>query len=140
MNMFKKTKAKTVSGYIAAVPADRKDTIRFLHGFIRKSVPSLKSHFAYNMLGYGAFPYTNYKGEKGTWPVVGLANQKQYVSIYVCAVQGKKYLAELYKKELGKVSVGRSCIRFRKLTDVNLPVLKKLLREAAKNPGLVLNH
>lgn len=139
MNMFRKTKAKTVASYLAAVPAERKEALRFLHDFIRKAVPSLKPHFAYNMLGYGAFPYTNYKGEKGSWPVVALANQKNYISVYVCAVKNGKYLAELHAKELGKVSVGRSCIRFKKLTDVNLPALKKVIREAAKRPGFVLS-
>lgn len=51
MNMFAATKAKTVAEYLAALPAGRKDTILMLHAFIRKTVPKLKSHFAYNMLG-----------------------------------------------------------------------------------------
>jgi hypothetical protein len=137
MNMFKPVKAKTVSGYIAAVPEERRGTIRFLHAFIRKAGPKLKPHFAYNMLGYGSFAYRNYKKEMITWPIIALANQKQYISIYVCAVADGKYLAEQYKKRLGKVSVGRSCIRFKKLEDLNLPALKELIRKAAKNPGLV---
>lgn len=136
MNMFKKSKATTVAGYLAAVPDDRKELMRFLHAFIRKAAPSLKPHFAYNMLGYGSFPYRNYKKEAITWPVVALANQKNYVSIYVCSIIDGKYVAETYKKELGKVSVGKSCIRFKKLEDVNLPALKKVLQIAAKHPGL----
>ena len=58
------------------------------------------------------------------------------MSIYVCAVVEGKYLAETYAKELGKVSVGKSCIRFKKLEDVHLPTLKKLIVLAAENPGL----
>jgi hypothetical protein len=34
------------------------------------------------------------------------------------------------------VSVGKSCIRFKKLEDLNLVILKKVLQAAAKNPGL----
>ncbi len=136
MNMFKNTKAKTVAEYLAAVPKDRKELVLFLHNFIQKSVPKLKSHFAYNMLGYGSFPYRNYKNEQITWPTVALANQKNYVSIYVCSVENGKYIAEKYKKELGKVSVGKSCIRFKKIEDVNLPALKKILQYASKSPGL----
>ena len=136
MNMFKPTKAKSVATYLAQVPMERKDLILFLHEFIKKTVPKLKSHFAYNMLGYGSFPYLNHKKEMITWPVIALANQKNYVSLYVCAVDKGKYIAEKYKKELGKVSVGRSCIRFKKLEDLNLAALKKVLLLAAKNPGL----
>lgn len=137
MNMFKPTQAKTVKEYIEAVPAERRELIEFLHKFIQKSAPSLKPHFAYNMLGYGSFPYKNYKKEPIEWPTIALANQKNYISLYVCAVVDGKYLAETHKKELGKVSVGKSCIRFKKLEDVNLDALKKVLKAAEKNPGLV---
>lgn len=136
MNMFKATKAKSVEAYLSAIPKDRKDLILFLHGFIQKSVPKLKPHFAYNMLGYGSFPYLNYKKEPIQWPVIALANQKNYISLYVCALDHGIYIAEKHKKELGKVSVGKSCIRFKKLEDLNLPGLKKVLQLAAKSPGL----
>jgi hypothetical protein len=136
MNMFKTTKAKNVSAYLAGVPSERKELINFLHNFIKKTVPKLKPHFAYNMLGYGSFPYLNYKKQQLKWPVIALANQKNYVSLYVCAVENGEYLAEKHKTELGKVSVGKSCIRFKKLEDINLPALKKVLLLAAKNPGL----
>jgi hypothetical protein len=118
------------------VPAERRGLIRTLHAFIQKAAPSLKPHFAYNMLGYGSFPYRNYKHEAITWPVISLANQKNYVSIYVCAVVDGKYVAETYAERLGKVSVGKSCIRFKKLEDVHLPTLKKVIQIAAKHPGL----
>jgi uncharacterized protein YdhG (YjbR/CyaY superfamily) len=137
--MFKPVKAKTVKEYIAAVPDERKEIIIFLHDFIQIAAPKLKPHLAYNMLGYGSFQYKNYKKEMIEWPIVALANQKNYVSVYVCAIVDGQYIAEKYKKELGKVSVGKSCIRFKKLEDINLLVLKKVIKEAAKNPGLVLD-
>ncbi len=136
MNMFKSVKTKTVKEYLAAVPADRKELMEFLHAFIQKTAPSLKSHFAYNMLGYGAFPYKNYKKEDIEWPVISLANQKGYVSLYVCAVNQGGYVAEQFAKELGNVSVGKSCIRIKKLENIHLPTLKKVILFAAKHPGL----
>jgi hypothetical protein len=136
MNMFKKVKAKTVESYLASIPAEREEDFLFLHNFIKKTVPKLKSHFAYNMLGYGSFQYRNNKKELLNWPVISLANQKNYISLYVCAVDKGEYIAEKNKKELGKVSVGRSCIRFKKVKDINLPALKKVLLLAQKSPGL----
>jgi len=134
--MFKPTKAKTREAYIAAVPTERRELLEFLDTFIRKAVPKLKPHFAYNMLGYGSFSYKNYKKEVIQWPIIALANQKNYISLYVCAVDKGVYVAEKHAKELGKVSVGKSCIRFKKLEDVNLPILKKVIQLAAKSPGL----
>lgn len=136
--MFKAVKAKTVAEYLKAVPKERKEMIEFLHAFIQKSAPKLKPYFAYNMLGYGSFPYRNYKNEAIEWPTVALANQKNYISLYVCVVHKGKYIAEKYKKELGNVSVGKSCIRFKKIEDVNLVTLRKVLQLAAKFPGLNL--
>lgn len=133
--MFKPTKAKTVKEYLQAVPPERKELMEFLHAFIQKTAPKLKAHFANNMLGYGSFPWKNYKKEDIEWPVVALANQKLYVSLYVCAVENGKYIAETYKKDLGKAAVGKSCISFKQLSDINLETLKKILKAAEKHPG-----
>lgn len=137
MNMFKPTGAKSTEEYIAMLPEDRRSIIEDLDGLIKKTVPKLKPHFAYNMLGYGEFPYVSYKKEPGTWPIIALASQKNYISLYVCAVEGGEYLAEKYKAELGKVSVGRSCIRFKKLEDLNKDVLVEVLKKAEQMPGLI---
>jgi hypothetical protein len=137
MNMFKKVRAKTVKEYFAALPKERREPMAFLDAFIRRTAPKLKPTFAYNMPGYGSFKYTNYKKELIDWPVIALASQKNYISIYVCAVKNGKYIAEMHKKDLGKVSVGKSCIRFKKIEDLNLKTLKKVIALAAKSPGLV---
>lgn len=136
MNMFKQVKAKTVEEYFAMLPPERKEPLEFLHSFIQKTAPSLKPHFSYNMLGYGSFKYKNYKKEIIDWPTVSLASQKNYISLYVCAVSDGEYIAEKHKKELGKVSVGKSCIRFKKVEDLNLEALKKVILLAEKSPGL----
>jgi hypothetical protein len=135
--MFKKIKASSVREYLDSVPAERKKDLLYLHTFIKQKVPKLKTHFTNNMLGYGSFDYTNYKKHKIKWPVVALANQKQYISIYVCSVVGGEYVAEKNKNLLGNVKVGRGCISFKKLSDLNLSGLEKILRKAVKNPGLV---
>lgn len=137
MNMFKSVKAKTVKEYFDMLPADRREIIEYLHNFIQKTAPTLKSHFAYNMLGYGSFKYKNSKGEMLDWPTIALANQKNYISLYVCAVQNGEYIAEKHKDELGKVSVGKSCIRFKKISDLDFETLKKVIKLAEKSPRLV---
>lgn len=137
MNMFKPTKAKDRASYFSAIDEPRKSQILALDAFIQKTVPSLTPNFLYNMLGYGTFKYLNYKKENIDWPVIALASQKNYISLYVCCITDGVYLAEKSKSELGKVSVGKSCIRFKKLEDLNMVAVAKLLKEAAKNPGLV---
>lgn len=135
--MFKPVKAKSVKEYFDMLPSERRAPMKFLDAFIKKAAPKLKSRFAYNMPGYGSFKYRNYKKEIIDWPIISLASQKNYISLYVCAVEKGEYIAEKHKRELGKVSVGRSCIRFKKIEDLNLKTLEKVLKLAAKSPGLV---
>ena len=135
--MFKPVKAKSVKEYFDMLPKERREPMEFLHKFIMKTAPKLKPNFLYNMPGYGSFTYKNNKKEVLDWPIIALASQKNYISIYVCAVDSGEYIAEKYKDELGKVSVGKSCIRFKKLEDINLKTLEKVIKLAAKFPGLV---
>ncbi len=137
MNMFKPVKAKSVKEYFDNLPLERQEPMEFLHAFIQKVAPSLKTNFLYNMPGYGSFKYTNHKKELLDWPIIGLASQKNYISLYICAVENGEYIAEKHKNELGKVSVGKSCIRFKKIDDLNLVTLEKVIKKAEKSPGLI---
>ncbi|MCK9361177.1 DUF1801 domain-containing protein [Patescibacteria group bacterium] len=130
MNMFKPTKAQTRAEYIASIPEPRKTDIKKLDAFIKKTLPSMKPFFLYNMLAYGPFHYKSKSGREGEWAYIGLASQKNYISLYVCVVDVKTYLAEEYKKELPKANIGKSCIRFKKLEDVDIKVLGKILKKA----------
>ena len=137
MNMFAKNEAKSVEEYLLMVPDDRKKDIDFLHEFIQKAVPKLKPFYASNMIGYGSFYYLDSKKQKRAWPIIALANQKNYITIYVCTIVGDKAAAEKYKKELGKLTKGISCIRFKKIEEIELETLKIVLKLAEKNPGVV---
>jgi len=136
MNMFAKNEAKSVEEYLLMVPDNQKQNIDFLHDFIQKAVPNLKPYFASNMIGYGSFYYLDSKKQKRDWPIIALANQKNYISIYVCAIVEDKSAVEEYKKELGKLSKGISCIRFKKIEEINLETLEIVLKLAEKNPGV----
>lgn len=133
--MFKPVKAKNEKEYMESIDEPRKSQIIEIDKLIKKTVPGLKPTFAYNMLGYGMFHYKTKSGREGDWPVIALASQKNYISVYACSVKDGKYIAETNKDRLGKVSVGKSCIRFKRIEDVDLKVLEEILKEAAKNPG-----
>jgi len=134
--MFKPVNAKSVEEYIAMLNTERREIINALDSLIKATSPSLKQHFAYNMIGYGSFKYLDYKKREIDWPIVAVASQKNYVSVYVCALEEGEYLAEKYKDKLGKVSVGKSCIRFKKISDVNSETLSMIIKKASENPGI----
>jgi uncharacterized protein YdhG (YjbR/CyaY superfamily) len=139
MNMFKPVKATSAEEYFDDLPEDRKEIMKALDSFIKTHAPSLKPNFLYNMPGYGSFKYKNNKKELLDWPTIAIASQKNYISMYICAVNKDGYIAEQYKNDLGKVSVGKSCIRFKKIEDINLDALEKVIKIAEKTPGLHLS-
>ena len=84
------------------------------------------------VIGYGSFHYRSKSGREGDWFPIGLANQKRYVSLYLCAADDDGYLAEANAERLGRVDVGKSCVRFKKLEDLNLDVVDELCRRATE--------
>ena len=54
------------------------------------------------------------------------------MSLYICAAEDGGYLAEQNAERLGKVSVGKSCVRFTKLDNLDLDVAAELCRRAVK--------
>lgn len=135
--MFKVTDAKTPEEYIEKIEEPRKSQILQLHQLILKTVPQLKPYIISGMIGYGSYHYKYASGREGDWCIIALASQKNYISVYVCAIDGKEYVAESYKSKLPKSSIGKSCIRFKKIEDIDLDVLKEIIKkgETKSRPG-----
>lgn len=78
------------------------------------------------IIGYGTYTHQRRRGTS-TWFIVGLAVQKNYLSVYVNAVEDGKYVAEKYAQELGKAKIGKSSISFRRLADIDLDALLRVV-------------
>lgn len=128
------SKAKTPEEYFEELEEPRKSEVLKLHKLITKTVPKLKPFMLSGLLGYGKIHYKYSSGREGDWFKIGLSSGKTGISVHVCAVDKGGYLAEQAKPKLGKATVGRSCIRFKKLEDINLDALTELLKLAAVTP------
>jgi hypothetical protein len=122
--------------YIASLSDPRQKQVQTLHDFIVKHAPHLKPYIqtaATPLIGYGTYHSVSASGREVDWCLVGLANQKNYISLYFCQVIDGQYLAEKYKAKLPKASVGKSCVRFKKFEDINWPVLQEMLELADRS-------
>lgn len=133
--MFKPTAAKTPEEYIAGVSEPRKQDVAQLHELIQKTVPALKPHIMSGMIGYGTYHFRYASGKEGDWSLICLANQKNYISLYICSIEDGTYIAEQYKDKLPKASIGKSCIRFKSLKDVDIAMLTEIIKKAEKVGG-----
>jgi hypothetical protein len=125
----------TVTEFLAAMSERNRAEAKRVHALIRRVAPSLKPGVMSGMLGYGKFHYRYPTGREGDTALLMLADRAGGLSLYVNCVSGDRYLAEKYAKRLGKVSCGKSCIRFKKLDDLNEDALAALIREATAIGG-----
>ena len=127
--------------YIASQAADIRAVLGELHALIKAALPNCRCRLwegvfwggsKQQIIGYGSYSYLRTDKKRVEWFIVGLARQKNYFSIYVNAVENRKYLTELYGAQLGKAKTGKSCISFRNLAEINLGVLSKMVKHAAR--------
>jgi hypothetical protein len=131
----------TVDEFLAALPADRRDTMTKLHKAIRKAVPRLAPTIMTGMgpspiIGYGKYRYRSASGREGDWFLIGLAAGKSHYSLHICVGGKDGYLVEQNAAKLGKVKTGRSCINFKRLEDLKLDAVLGLVKLAPKIGGI----
>jgi len=122
----------TPAQYIAAAPEPKRAELAQLDALIRRTVPAFEPFMAGRMIGYGKYHYRYESGREGESCRIGLAANKTGFSVYVTCVDENGWLVEQWKDRLGKADVGKSCIRFKRLSDIDLDALTTILRIARK--------
>ena len=80
-------------------------------------------------VGFGTYHYVYASGREGDWMQVGFSPRKNALTLYI--MSGFSNYSELMEK-LGKYKTGKSCLYIKKLEDIDLKILKELIRESVK--------
>jgi len=123
--MIKPAQAATVADYIAQIEEPRRTAIKALHAMITKALPKLTPSIQYGMIGYGSYHYKYDSGREGDAPIVALASQKGYISVYGCGAE-----IESCKRAMPKANFGKGCIRFKRFEDIDMSTLEKIVKVA----------
>ena len=123
---------KTPSEYLATLPEDRRADVRRLHRLIRKSAPSLKPFVADGGIGYEPMRVRYASGREVDWMAVGLAVNKNGLALHVMLPADGSAMPEIRKERFPKGDVGKSCVRFKKLDDLDEHAVVALVRAAAR--------
>jgi len=82
-----------------------------------------------SIVGFGSYHYKGASGREGDWLLTGFSPRKQNLTLYLMG--GLNTHTDLLKK-LGKHKTSVGCLYIKKLSDVDVSVLKKLIAESLK--------
>jgi hypothetical protein len=83
-----------------------------------------------SIIGFGSYHYKSERSrQEGDWFLVGFSPRKAVISLYVYSGMPEH---EHLLKGLGKFKMGKACIYVKKLSDINLDALKRIMGETIK--------
>jgi uncharacterized protein YdhG (YjbR/CyaY superfamily) len=125
--------AKTVQVYLAELPPDRRAVVAAVREIILRNLPEgYREAMAFGMIGYEipleVYPHT-YNGQPLSY--AALAAQKNYYTLYLMSAYAgsgaEESLREAFRRAGKKLDMGKSCIRFRTLDDLELDAIAKMV-------------
>lgn len=128
-NKTTKTDAK-VQAYLDALPEDRRadcEQIAQIMSTITKD--HVGAMWGPSIVGFGQTHLVYESGREMDWMLTGFSSRKQAITIYL---MGGFESREELMSQLGTHSCGKGCLYIKRLSDIHLPTLKKLIRESCK--------
>jgi hypothetical protein len=117
-----------VTAFVDAVENEqrRTDAKQLLRIF--KEVTGMKpAMWGPTIIGYGVYHYKSERStQEGDWPRAGFSPRKANLTIYI--VPGFAKYAPLLKK-LGKHKTSKTCLYINKLSDIDIPTLRTIIKE-----------
>ena len=119
-----------VNDFIGLVDDERKrkDSLQLVQ--IMKEITGEEPYmYGPTIIGFGNYHYVYASGHEGDAPLAGFSPRKSAFTIYFEAdFPGKEQMV----KELGKCKVSKVCVYAKSLSDLNIPVLKKMIKASIR--------
>ena len=125
-----KETAASVSAFLGRIPdparrADCQAVVDLMRA-VTKEEPKM---WGSSIVGFGRYTLKYAGGREGGWPITGFSPRKSDLTLYIMG--GFEESADLMKN-LGKYKTNKGCLHIKKLSDVDVTVLKKLVTRSVK--------
>lgn len=119
----------SVAGFLSAVPdARRREEAGVIDAMHRRVTGCVPKMWGPSIVGYGSYAYHYDSGHSGTMARAGFSPRKAAMTIYLmghyCDRQGE---ADALFARLGKHSLGKACLYIKRLGDIDLEALERLV-------------
>ncbi|HJQ98252.1 MAG TPA: DUF1801 domain-containing protein [Candidatus Polarisedimenticolaceae bacterium] len=117
----------SVASYLDAIedPERRKDC-KAIAAMMKRVTGSTGKMWGTAIVGFGSYHYKYASGHEGDSCLVGFANRKGDITLYLLGVLLDPKAKGLLK-DLGKHKTGKGCLYVKRLADVKMPVLEELV-------------
>jgi hypothetical protein len=121
---------QSVEKFIESVPDEkaREDCVT-IATLMREATKAEPRMWGSNIVGFGTREIQYAGGRTGDWPIIGFSPRKQNLTLYV----GGGLQDPTLMTKLGKHTTGKGCLYIKRLSDVDIPTLKKVIKAAAKS-------
>jgi len=126
----KKNKASVEKFLAAIIDTQIRQDCQILLKMMGAATNSEPMMWGSSIIGFGSFHYKSKSGREGDWFLTGFSPRKQNLTLYI--MTGFEQYNELMKR-LGKHKLGKSCLYIKRLADIDLAVLKKLIEQSIKD-------
>ena len=130
---MKAKSASTVEEYLAELPEERREVVSRVRKVVLKNLPKgYRESVSWGMISY-EIPLEKYPDTYNKKPLcyVALAAQKNYYALYLMGAYAKpgqaEALAAAFAKAGKKLDMGKSCLRFKKVEDLPLDAIGKII-------------
>ncbi len=130
------SKASTVEQYLAELPPERQGALRRLRDTIAAQLPpGFEERMGYGMPGWSVphslYPAGYHCDPKTPLPFLGLASQKQYISVYHMGLYAETgllawFVAEHAKASPHRLDMGKCCVRYKKPEHIPFELIARL--------------
>lgn len=121
----------SVAKFLDAIPdPEKRRDAKAVAKLMQAATKSKPKMWGKSIVGFGDYHYKYATGREGDWFRVGLSPRKQALTLYVAG--GLKTHAKLLAKLGPHTQSGGGCLYIKRLSDVHMPTLTRLVRDAAK--------
>jgi hypothetical protein len=121
----------SVDDYLNAIKNEQVRTdCRAIADIMQKATKAKPQMWGSAIVGFGSRRYKYSSGREIDWMLIGFSPRKQNITLYI--LSGFEGQDELMA-QLGKHSCGKGCVYIKRLSDVHLPALKKLINGSVKH-------
>lgn len=138
------SQAKTVEAYLAELPPERREVVAAVRRMVLEHLPAgYVESMGWGMVCWG-IPLARYPKTYNGQPLgyAALAAQKSHYALYLMSVYAdskeEQELREAFTRAGKKLDMGKSCIRFRRLEDLEMGALGRAIASTPPDAFIAL--